>query len=82
MAHYVYTNDGSRVPDGVRVFENRFGFFEDKDGRQVTSVKDEADSFPLAPAQDPSAYTVVNVAPNVWAALTRIEHKLDDLLSR
>ena len=77
MAHFVYVNDGSKVPADVRVFENRFGQFEDKDGRVVTKVLDNADGFPLAPPPPKTDYFA-----DLASKLASIESKLDKLLAK
>lgn len=77
---YVYVDDGSKVPASMEVFKDRFGYLEDKDGRKVTNLNDSFAG--AAPAQDPSAFTVVDLTPALKAKLDSIEAKLDQVLAK
>lgn len=73
---HVYVDDGTPVPAGVRVFEDRFGFFEDKDGRKVINVSDADDDIGIAPPQDNTAFTMVQLCPKDRSLLERIAAKV------
>ena len=67
---YVYVDDGSEVPQGVKVFEDRFGYHEDINGRKVAKTQ----AVTLAPPQDPSKFMVVDLTLDLKAQLNRIEN--------
>lgn len=81
---YVYIDDGSKVPDGLRVYEDRFGYFEDQNGRKIANVKDGPNPFgaPLAGQQDAGAFTRVEAGPELQAQLDNLSAKLDALLAK
>lgn len=73
---YVYVDDGSPVPTGVKIFPDRHGFIEDQDGRKVTKTKGDEDGVGIAPAQDPSKFTVCDLTPELKALIQRIVDKV------
>ncbi len=80
--HYVYSDNSQPVPDSIKVFELPEGGWvtvEDGKRRTVTALQDGAEGFPLAPPQDPTKHTVVDLTPDLKDQLTRIENMLSKL---
>lgn len=81
---YVYTLTGDPVPTGVQVYQippgvadkYPLGGWFTGDGQQVTKVLGEEEGFPLAPTQDSSAFTKVDLIQELRDQLNRIEAKL------
>jgi len=75
---YVYTDNSLPVPEGEKIWqlappEGGWVTFENGARRLVTKLLGAEDGFPLAPPQDPTAYTVVDLIQELRDQLTRIE---------